>query len=35
MQSKKAREVLAKGLNNTYNTNVTQILLDLNTVKKG
>jgi hypothetical protein len=35
MQSKKAREMLAKGLHKAYNTEVTRILVDLNTVKKG
>jgi hypothetical protein len=35
MQSKKARELLAKGLNNKFDSAVTRILVDLNTVKKG
>lgn len=35
MQSKKARELLAKGLHKVYDSQVTQILVDLNTVKKG
>jgi hypothetical protein len=35
MQSKKAREMLAKGLHKAYNTEVTKILVDLNTIKKG
>jgi hypothetical protein len=35
MQSKKARELLAKGLNKKFDSAVTRILVDLNTVKKG
>lgn len=35
MQSKKARELLAKGLHQCFNTDVTALLVDLNTVKKG
>lgn len=35
IQSKKARQCLASGLHRCYQTKTTQILLDMNTVKKG
>lgn len=35
MQSKKARQCLALGLNKCYSTEITSILVDMNTVKKG
>lgn len=35
MQSKKARQCLALGLNKIYATEITSILVDMNTVKKG
>jgi hypothetical protein len=35
MKSKKGRELLAKGLDRCFHTEISAILVDLNTVKKG
>lgn len=35
MESKRAREVLAKGINNAFKTKTSQIIIDLNTIRKG